>query len=397
MNKIVILDTHPTSYRSYFYDELGFNLDNSINIIYLSTYTIGNYYDKTFKKVVNTQNNIRHNNYKFEYISKNKLPQKIGTSISGLIKLIKKINKSKPKFVLFTSLNYPIFILASFYFYIFKPKIHLAIRTETDELSRKRNLFKSFFRYLIFKFIYLPFKTFIPIGLRSYDHYKIHGAKNEEILFLPYVTQPRIKGLTNQEIIKIRENLRNKFSIDKNRLVITFCGKLIAKKNFSTIIKYLTKTYSKVKNQDNLFVMIIGSGTQEEMIRDLCRKMYEETNISFVLTGLVDNEKLTNYYLASDIFILPSIQLGETWGLVCNEALECGCSLLVSMFVGCSEDFQHLKRVQVFDPYNIKDFSKKLNKLLTYKNQPKWSKEVSEGIYSMGYVNKKFIEFLKKI
>ena len=396
MAKIIILDTHPTSYRSYSYNELGLKLKNSLKIIYLSTYSIGSYYDKSFKKIVKTKNNISNNNHQFESLSKNKLPKNIGYSIIELRKLIKKINKNNPKLIIFTSLNHPIFIITSFYLKIFKSKIHLAIRTETDDFSRNRNYFKKVLRNLIYKIIYKPFGTFMPIGIRSYQHYKMHGAKNEEILFLPYVTHPRIKNLSKSELNKRRNNLRNNFSISKNKTVITFCGKLIPKKNFSTIIRYLTKKYSRFKSKNDLFVLIIGSGYQEEMIRDLCKNMYEKTKINFALAGLVENEKLTDYYLASDIFILPSIKLGETWGLVCNEAIECGCSLLVSKFVGCSEDFKSLKRVEVFDPYNFQEFNKKFNKLLKYKNQPKWSPEVSEGIYSMDHLNRKLIKFIKK-
>ena len=41
------------------------------------------------------------------------------------------------------------------------------------------------------------------------------------------------------EPFSYENNLRNNFCISKNQTVITFCGKLIAKKNFSTIKKKL--------------------------------------------------------------------------------------------------------------------------------------------------------------
>ena len=44
------------------------------------------------------------------------------------------------------------------------------------------------------------------------------------------------------------------------------------------------------------------------------------------------------WYRVADVFCLPSRGPGETWGLAVNEALACGCRVIVSDRVGCAED-----------------------------------------------------------
>ena len=43
-------------------------------------------------------------------------------------------------------------------------------------------------------------------------------------------------------------------------------------------------------------------------------------------------------YRLGTIFVLPSIGANETWGLAVNEAMACGCAILVSDRVGCATD-----------------------------------------------------------
>jgi glycosyltransferase involved in cell wall biosynthesis len=43
-------------------------------------------------------------------------------------------------------------------------------------------------------------------------------------------------------------------------------------------------------------------------------------------------------YKMGDIFILPSVGPGETWGLAVNEAMACGKPVVVSTKAGCAVD-----------------------------------------------------------
>jgi len=63
--------------------------------------------------------------------------------------------------------------------------------------------------------------------------------------------------------------------------------------------------------------------------------------------GFVNQSEMPAYYLAADILVLPSRRMGETWGLVVNEALQAGCGVLMTSAVGSSADFRNAERVRV--------------------------------------------------
>jgi glycosyltransferase involved in cell wall biosynthesis len=65
--------------------------------------------------------------------------------------------------------------------------------------------------------------------------------------------------------------------------------------------------------------------------------------------GFKNQTEIAPYYLAADVLVLPSRQMGETWGLVANEALLAGCRVILSRHVGCQADFRVLPGVKVFD------------------------------------------------
>jgi glycosyltransferase involved in cell wall biosynthesis len=53
--------------------------------------------------------------------------------------------------------------------------------------------------------------------------------------------------------------------------------------------------------------------------------------------GFKNQTELPQYYGLADIFVLPS-GIGETWGLVVNEAMCFGLPIIVSDLVGCGSD-----------------------------------------------------------
>ena len=396
MNKALILDTHPTSYRSNLYKYLGKELNENLLICYLSGYSLNTHLDIDFNSKIN-DTNVVTDNYKFNILSKNKTPKKVGFSFFYFIKALKIIHKFKPKIIIFTSLSYPIFVLLAFFTYFSKQEIKLALRTETEDFSRKRSALKSVFRNIVFTIIYFPIKVFMPIGSRSTSHFLRFYSNNKEIIEIPYISAPTVSRKSSSFSKLIRDNNRNLLKINKKTKVITFAGKLISKKNVDFIIKALTYTFSNNSEKPNIFLLIIGEGIEKNYLKKLCKIMKSITGINYHFTGFVEPDKLHEYYLASDIFVLPSKQSGETWGIVCNEALECGCSLIISKYAGCSNDFFSFERVEIIDINNFITFSQALRKLSNFQWDSNWCEEVIRGKYSMDSVSKKLVKYIKGI
>jgi len=126
---------------------------------------------------------------------------------------------------------------------------------------------------------------------------------------------------------KIKE-LKNKYSIKAKRILL-YTGRISEEKG----LIYLLQAYANIeKKYDDVFLLIIGEGDMIPLIKD--------KNIKYIKQiGRIDNQELYKYYSLSDIFILPSItseKCKETWGVVINEAMNCGNAIVATDAVGAA-------------------------------------------------------------
>ncbi|HOO91524.1 MAG TPA: glycosyltransferase family 4 protein [Syntrophales bacterium] len=78
-------------------------------------------------------------------------------------------------------------------------------------------------------------------------------------------------------------------------------------------------------------LLIVGYGPEERRLQKLAGS---SSHIHFL--GHRGIGEIPMIYGISDILVLPSIS--EPWGLVVNEAMACGCAVIVSDRCGCSKD-----------------------------------------------------------
>jgi L-malate glycosyltransferase len=96
----------------------------------------------------------------------------------------------------------------------------------------------------------------------------------------------------------------------KSKLIIGTVARLERVKGINYLIKAFKKIY-----KPGLHLLINGSGSEEENLKEIVRKLAIEDNVSF--TGYVNN--VHDYFNIMDIFVLPSLL--EPFGLVCVEAM----------------------------------------------------------------------------
>ena len=70
-------------------------------------------------------------------------------------------------------------------------------------------------------------------------------------------------------------------------------------------------------------LLVVGSGELDNKVRNQLEEVQE---LEYEMIGFVNQQEIVEYYAKSDTVVVPSID-GETWGLVVNEALQCGCFL----------------------------------------------------------------------
>jgi glycosyltransferase involved in cell wall biosynthesis len=111
-------------------------------------------------------------------------------------------------------------------------------------------------------------------------------------------------------------------------------------------------------------VIVAGDGVEKGK---LLAEFEKHSNIHFL--PFQNQSAMPFLYGMADVFVLPS--LNETWGLSVNEAMVCGCAVLVSSSVGASSDLIiNGQNGFIFNVNDKLDFVKKL-KALSQKNEAK--------------------------
>lgn len=108
-----------------------------------------------------------------------------------------------------------------------------------------------------------------------------------------------------------------------------YVGQLINRKNVGALLS----AFGRVRGpQDTL--TIAGDGPGRPLLEQQARDSGLQGVVSFV--GHRDQEEVADLYAASDTLVLPSTK--EVWGLVANEALVSGCSVVISDRCGAAAD-----------------------------------------------------------
>ncbi|RZL48802.1 MAG: glycosyltransferase, partial [Pedobacter sp.] len=198
-----------------------------------------------------------------------------------------------------------------------------------------------------------------------------------QLIFAPHaIDNDRFAADRNQEALELRQ----KFNIATNEILILFTGKLEKKKNPELLLQAFIQL-----DLQNTHLLFVGNGELEEILKAKKTLLQAQDDIHKRIhsMGFQNQTQMPVVYQACDLFVLPSQGPGETWGLAVNEAMACGKAILVSDKVGCAADLVQVGiNGEIFQANNVNDLKKKLLNLLKYKAK----------LIEMGQNSKKLIQ-----
>lgn len=142
---------------------------------------------------------------------------------------------------------------------------------------------------------------------------------------------------------------------DKSSKIFIHIGKFKEQKNHG----FMLEVFSRLKPKDNgYYLILLGEGPLiEEIRRQVCEKDLEQY-VWFV--GMETN--IAPYLATSDVFLFPSIY--EGFGNVLIEAQYAGLAIAASSIKPHYEATHESYHRFLFDPNNVEDAERKINKLL---------------------------------
>ena len=102
-------------------------------------------------------------------------------------------------------------------------------------------------------------------------------------------------------------------------------------------LDYLIEAFAALTSQAHPVLVLAGTGSQEQKLRQLVAEHDIADRVRFV--GYVPSEQTINFYALAYVYVLPSITTAtfkEPWGLVVNEAMNQGTPVIATEAVGAA-------------------------------------------------------------
>jgi len=248
---------------------------------------------------------------------------------------------------------------------LFSPKIRknfsrIVVSWHSDIVRQKWVL--SYYKKYIHKFLQIADKIIVsnPRLIENSDFLKFYREKCIVIPIGINLDWANSKSVSN--------NLPSQSDQGNKEPSILFVGRLVYYKG----IEYLINSINLVPN---VSLVIIGSGPLERLLLDKIKDLNLETRIKIIPE--VDEATLRNYYKSCDLFVLPSVEKSETYGIVQIEAMACGKPVICTE-IGTGTSFINQDGITglVVPPRDSYAIAEAINKILT---NSKLRSELAEG------------------
>ena len=240
-----------------------------------------------------------------------------------------------------------------------------------SDIIKQKNLLK----------LYLPFQNWL---LKRAD--KIIATTPKYIEESPYLSKYKNKCIAvpigiDKNRLKVNMELVNELKNKYNKKIVFSLGRLAYYKGFEYLIKaarYLS---------DDYIILIGGEGELKEELSELIKKEKLEKKVKLI--GKIKDEDLGSYYYASDLFVLPSIEKTEAFGIVQIEAMSFGKPIIATKIKGSGVDWVNEHGVSGLnvEPKNPKAIADAILLLtkdeMTYKSFSKNAKERFEKLFTL--------------
>lgn len=150
------------------------------------------------------------------------------------------------------------------------------------------------------------------------DKYYLHyGAKADALRRYHFSSLTERDILAAPVSLERKQALRKALGVPEEKMLLSV-GQFIPRKGFDVLLQAVNAL------DKHIGVYIVGGKPTEEYLT--YARENDLTNVHFV--GFKTKQELESYYLAADLFVLPTRE--DIWGLVVGEAMSCGLGVITT-------------------------------------------------------------------
>lgn len=185
------------------------------------------------------------------------------------------------------------------------------------------------------------FDACLATGAWSREYFEHYGARPERIFFVPHVIDAGLLKADSECLAAERSELRRSWKLSEDSPVFLFVGKFTETKRPLDFVRAICDAAKSEK----IAGLMVGDGP----LRPACEQVVQSHGAPISFTGFLNQSQIARAYACGDVLVLPSV--GETWGMVVNEAMACGLPALVSDRVGCGPDLVTAEQTGLIFPH----------------------------------------------
>ncbi|MFA5358326.1 MAG: glycosyltransferase family 4 protein [Patescibacteria group bacterium] len=154
--------------------------------------------------------------------------------------------------------------------------------------------------------------------------------------------------------------LVKKYQLKTGEKIILFVAALDAAHYFKGL-NYLLEAMSKIKTPAKL--VIVGRGSMHDCYIAQVKRLGLADRVLFA--GYVSDFDLARYYNFANVFVLPSVDKSEAFGLVYVEAMACATPVIASNLAGVRTVVDDGLTGFLVEPRNVSDLADKIDRILS--------------------------------
>jgi len=327
--RIIFLLSHPVQYYSPLFVEIAKQAEFDLLVLYCSDENVNGHVDRDFGVEVKWDIPLLEG-YNYKFMKNNSWKPSIYNGFWGLVnfEIYKILKKNKGNYLIINGWNKFTYVLAVIIGRVFGYKVCMRGDNPYNQEILKSKKLILLKRYILGKFLFKIIDYFLYVGKQNKAFYKYYRVPESKLIFAPHAVD---NNRFREDFIRFREKkaeLKKELGLpDKTKIILTV-GKYIDKKRpLDLLIAY------HLLKDENTALVFLGEGK----LRNEMETYIQKNNLrNVLLTGFKNQSEIGKYLASSDIFVLPSV--GETWGLVVNEAMNFNLPIIVSDAIGCGED-----------------------------------------------------------